>query len=291
LTYSKEEYCAYSHFSDILRRNGENWDIAVYETYLDDSGTDSQSPLAIAACYVSTKRGWDNFVKEWDVARYEEGFDYFHMAEFVSPREHGHRPWCDWDNQRKDRVYNRLAEIVNTNKRMGIGVALPKELYDGIPERIRFLYGSEHYTFAIRMCLMQIYLWRKENLISLPMQYIFDYEDSGTQKRIEIEKLMSTVHDDLKPLFGLDGGGYSFQSKKRFKPLQAADILAWQMHNYIPKIYPKDETQEDVNLRLHKGFAKLRVGQEMRLGCYSQSSLNAWLEKTLAFEKEHGVIR
>lgn len=270
---------------------GTNWGMAVYETYLDDSGTNLQSPIAIAACYVSTKGGWDRFVEAWDIARYEEGFDYFHMAEFVAPREQRHKPWCDWDNQRRDRVYNRLATIINENKRIGIGVALPKSLYDSVPERIRVHYGNEHYTFAVRMCLQQIHLWRKESLISLPMRYVFDHEDSWTPKRAEIDKLMSTVHPQLKHLFGLDdGGAHSFESKKCFKPLQAADILAWQMHNYMPRIYPNDETQEDVNTKLHKGFARLRMDQQMRLGFYTKKSLDAWVEKTLAFEAEHGVI-
>ena len=67
----------------------------MFTAYFDDSGTDGNSDIAIAACYVSTKRGWDDFVEAWDRVRYEEGFDVFHMAEFVAKREMGHKPWCD----------------------------------------------------------------------------------------------------------------------------------------------------------------------------------------------------
>jgi hypothetical protein len=60
------EYCAYSHFSAMLDRAGEDWLIAVidlepddYELYFDDSGSGSSSPVAVAACYIATKRQWD----------------------------------------------------------------------------------------------------------------------------------------------------------------------------------------------------------------------------------------
>jgi hypothetical protein len=61
----------------------------MYEAYFDDSGSNAQSEIAIAACYVSTRRSWVEFVNEWDLARHQEGFDTFHMAEFVAPGEQG----------------------------------------------------------------------------------------------------------------------------------------------------------------------------------------------------------
>jgi hypothetical protein len=248
-----EDYCAYSHFAGILEKTGVDWLLCMYATYLDDSGTSAQSEIAIAACYVSTESGWRQFVREWNVVGWEEGFETFHMAEFVAPNDQGHKPWCEWDNIKKDRVFQRLVKVINDNKRMGVGVALPKAIYDTVPQRIRDHYGNEHYTFAVRMCMMQIHLWRKQSLISHPMQYIFDWEKPGTRKHTEISELMTNVHEKLKPMFGLDTGGFSFQHRQAFKPLQAADILAWQMNAYMPKIYPQGETEADIE-RMHRAL-------------------------------------
>lgn len=285
-----KEYCAYSHIASMLERTGTNWLIAVYETYLDDSGTNTQSPIAIAAGYVSTELGWKRFVRDWDVARCEEGFDAFHMAEFTAPREQGHRPWCEWDNAKKDRVYKRLATIINENKRIGIGVAVPKKVYDSVPERIRQHYGFEHYTFAVRMFLMRIADWREKSMIALPMQYILDWESLESPKRVEITNTLESVHPKLKSLFGLEDGGYQFQKKKYFKPLQAADILAWQMNTYMPKIYPQGETEENVTQLLHPGFKMLRVDQEMDLGFFSETNMGAWVARIEEYERIHGII-
>lgn len=71
----------------------------MFQVYFDDSGTDTRSPMAIAACYISTKRGWDEFVQQWDSVRYSEDFDVFHMANFAHYHEkrEENKPFCDWD--------------------------------------------------------------------------------------------------------------------------------------------------------------------------------------------------
>src|ERR1022692_3051925 len=101
-----------------------------FELYCDDSGTDGGSSIAVAACYVASKRQWDEFVRNWDEVRRDEGFDYFHMAEFVAKPEAGHKPFCDWDNAKKDRVYGKLASIINTRVLKGFGIAIPKAAFD-----------------------------------------------------------------------------------------------------------------------------------------------------------------
>ena len=58
-----------------------------FEIYWDNSGTDKQSPIAVAAAYVATKTQWDEFVRNWDEAREEEGFDFFHMTDFMARAE------------------------------------------------------------------------------------------------------------------------------------------------------------------------------------------------------------
>lgn len=264
--------------------------IAMYELYFDDSGTSAQSQIAVAACYISRKRGWDEFVKEWDDVAYQEGFSgqAFHMAHFLAPKEQQKKPWCDWDADKKKHVYSRLAGVINTNKQIGIAVAIPKDVYASLPERIRKYHGSEHYTFAVRMCLMRILDWRIKSQITLPMQYVFDWEEPWTAKHQEISSLMGGVHEKLQPFFGLDGGGFSFQHKEVYKPLQAADVLAWQMNNYMPKIYPQGEREEDMERLLHPGFKLLRMYQEMDLGFFAEPNMKAWVQKIEEYEETYG---
>lgn len=55
MTFSSKQYCAYSHFSDMLARASGDWLLAMFEVYFDNSGTHGDSPVAVAACYLSSK--------------------------------------------------------------------------------------------------------------------------------------------------------------------------------------------------------------------------------------------
>ena len=252
----------------------------MFTAYFDDSGTDGNSDIAVAACYISAKRGWDEFVEAWDHVRWEEGFDCFHMAEFVAPKEQGHKPWCDWSDDKKKRVYNRLAKIVNENKRVGIAVAVPKAVWDNTPEPIRGHYGRQHYTFAVRMCLNRIVRWRAESLIRHPVRYVFDWEMQRSPKREEISKVLDVVarpqNWEVAGLLGLEPEGYAFEHKEESKPLQSADILAWQMRSHMRKIWPLGH--DEVTL-CHPGFRSLRADQEMDLGFFTEDQINKFVSE------------
>ncbi|HEX6505324.1 MAG TPA: DUF3800 domain-containing protein [Terriglobales bacterium] len=259
----------------------------MFTAYFDDSGTDLNSDIAIAACYVSGNRGWDEFVKAWDDARWEEGFDCFHMAEFAAPREHSHEPW---DDDKKRHVYARLARIINENKRIGTAVAVPKEIWNSTPEHILQHYGRQHYTFAVRMCMNRIRDWRARSLITLPIRYIFDWEMQRSPKREEISKILDLLskpqNQPVADLLGLEPDGYSFEHKEKFRPLQAADILAWQMRSHMRKVWPLG--RDDPSL-CHQGFRLLREDQEMDLGFFTKDQIESFVAAKVALE-EHGEV-
>lgn len=251
----------------------------MFAAYFDDSGTDLNSDIAVAACYISTKRGWGEFEKAWDNARWEEGFESFHMSDFVAPHNQGKKPWCDWDNTKKTHVYRRLAKIINENKRVGIAVAVPKAHWDATPEWVRGHFGQQHYTFAVRMCMTAIRKWRHRSLITLPLRYVFDWEDMRySEKRQEIEKIFDLIakpnNQAVADMLGLEPEGYSFEHKEQFKPLQAADVLAWQMRNHMRNVWPLGH--DDASL-CHDGFRLLREDQEVDLGFFTKDQVNKFV--------------
>jgi uncharacterized protein DUF3800 len=254
--------------------------MVMFTAYFDDSGTDGNSDIAVAACYISTNRGWDEFVNEWDRVRWEEGFGTtaFHMAEFVAPPSQGHEPWCNWDKPKKDHVYGRLATVINVNKRVGIAVAVPKTVWDRTPDHIRGHYGRQHYTFAVRMCMNRIVRWREQSLIKHSVRYVFDWEMQRSQKREEISKVLEIVarpqNREVADLLGLEPNGYSFEHKEEVKPLQAADILAWQMRSHMRTIWPLGK--DDVS-RCHQGFKLLREDQDVDLGFFTEEQINKFV--------------
>jgi hypothetical protein len=264
----------------------------MYEMYTDDSGTHAEHPLAIAACYISTKRGWRQFVDGFDSIRISEGFDEFHMADFVAKQEFGIKPYCEWDGTKRERVYRRIVKVVNDNKRVGLGIGVPKEVFDKVvptlPEPLRKKCGTNHYAFAVKVLMTMVAKWRLESAITLPMKYVFDRMGKG---KGEIEAIWKNVEDSewegmLKKL-GLEPEGYSFENKKLFKPLQAADILAYQMNWHLRNVILADK--HDVR-DCHFNFAILRHNQEMHLGFMTEENFKNTLDRELEIMQQRGLL-
>ena len=190
------EYCAYSHFAEMLSRAKREWLIAMFELYFDDSGTDAQSDIAIAACYVSTINGWKRFVNEWiELASKKilraftwqsswpsvtKAMNRFAIGDAKKKKVYKKLASVINDNKRvgiaiavPKKVYKKLASVINNNKRVGIAIAVPKKVYDDlVPDRIRKYHGDDHYSFAVIKCLQLLANWRKESLITHPTQII-----------------------------------------------------------------------------------------------------------------------
>lgn len=294
LKSQRVDYCAYSHFSAMLDRTGVDWWLFVFEfeMYCDDSGTDGDSPIAVAACYVSSKSQWDEFVRNWDEVLRDEGFECMHMAEFVAKPAAGHKPFCDWDNTKKDRVYGKLASIINTRVRKGFGIAIPKDAFDkAASKHFREHYANDHYTYAVHCCIGLIADWRAQYGVTPPVQFIFD---QGSP-RAQIEAVWSILsdHPGASAKYGLVPNGYGFQDKKLFKPLQAADILAWQIRNHTRRLLDKYKSlslvspADDVRL-CHPGFRVLRQDRPMLLGFYSEEQMRKVFVDIEEYERKHG---
>lgn len=237
-------YCGYSHFSAMLDRTGVDWWLFMFdfESYWDNSEATPATnkspafPMTIAACYVATKEQWDEFKRNWDDARKEESFDVFHMTDFMAKPEYGVKPFCDWNQVKRDRVYYRLASIINTRIRMGFALALPVEAFEvHTPQYVKDDLGKRHFTFVVRGILDWIRQWYAVYGQGKAVQYIFDRMSKGNGEITAIFDLMKE-HPELSRELGAlphDPDGLSFQNKEFFKPLQAADILAWNMRSFM----------------------------------------------------------
>jgi Protein of unknown function (DUF3800) len=218
----------------------------MYQLYCDDSGTHAASPIAVAAAYVSTERGWATFESQWNAICSREGLEYFHMTDFVASVANPEiKPYGDWDRGRRERVFSDFVRVINENKRAGFAVAVPKEAYCRIlkvqmPDAVREKFGDFHFTYAVRSLLLLVARWRKDSQITLPIHYTFDPVDRRAEKS-EIEK--PWLHDEtIKTwgnLLGITFGGCAFESKKNATPLQAADVLAWQHRDHMDRIVLK----------------------------------------------------
>jgi len=252
----------------------------MFTLHCDDSGTHNESPIAVAACYVSTVSQWDNFVSDWKDANKAENFGVFHMADFVGRYEQFKSP--EWANpEKRDRTLKRLISIIRIRARMGFYSVVEKSAYDEeVPKEFkeRLALGRNHYTFAVRACLGKVKNWLQHYYGSQPIQFIFDRMTKGSgdinavfEQAVREGKARALVH-------GIYEGGWLFENKAVVLPLQAADILAWEALRYMQKSFLTNEEEP------RKSYRALQESPMMR-GLYGREELR----KLVAHLREKGA--
>lgn len=290
------DYCAYSHVSAMLQRAGVDWLLCMFdfETYWDNSEATPATadlpafPITIAACYVSTKEQWDEFNKNWKKALDDYGLAYFHMTDFMVSRERGVKPYCDWDQPKRDWFYYRLANIVNTRISTGFAFGVPNESFDlHTPQHFKDDLGKRHFTFAVRSVLDLVSQWYASYGSGKAVQYVFDRMGKG---KGEIDAIFDITKE--RPEWAAKLGvrpkepdGIMFQDKELFRPLQAADILAWNMRSFMRDEINRGLPQTPGRIRPY--FQVLRK-PPMRIGFMRDSDLEKAARDISEYEEREG---
>jgi hypothetical protein len=243
----------------------------MFTFYCDDSGTHSESAVAVAACLISSIDKWTEFQKNWCEIDQAENFGVFHMADFEN--NHDRFSAQEWQGEeKKNRTLSRLIEAIRNNVQTGMAVAVVKSDYDKfVPQdlRDRHSLGKNHYTFAIRTCIGHVLRWRKQNGHTQPMNYVFDRMGKG---KGEINKMFEVAlgggEDALRDL-GIYKDGWSFADKSGVVELQGADICAWETFRYMTSVFmrPKDKQQP---MRWSFG---LLYKEPLLLACHNEKTL------------------
>lgn len=260
------------------------------EMYWDDSGTHDGSPIAIAACYVADSEQWTHFVRNWDEARKDEGFDSFHMADFMAKPEIGKQPFCEWGQSKKNRVYSRLATIINTRVRIGFGFGVPVPAFDKyVPEHIKREVCPDAFTFAVQSIFSLITEWYVRYGQGKAIQYVFE----NRPKMGKVRQLWDVLkeHRSIARDLGFNANapdGFSFQSPKLFKPLQAADMLAWNMNAHMRDVVLRGLPDVE-NVKPY--FDLLRRDRPMRLGFLSEEQVKTAVKTLENTERETPGVR
>jgi hypothetical protein len=265
------------------------------EVFVDDSGTHEHSPIAIAACYIADSSQWKEFVRNWDEARKDEGFDFFHMKDFMALPDYGRKPFCDWSPEKKNRVYRRLVSIIHTRVRYGIGFGVQPEAFNKhISPRMREECTSDAYTFAVQSLLGILQEWYAKHGNGKAIQYIFENR-KGMGKVKQLWEVLGEYPEQAKKMGAspLASDGMSFQSPKCFKPLQAADILAWNFNAHLRDVILKGLPDDDRHTKPY--FQMLRwnplTGRNhpLRIGYLTSTQTQEAFDKNREYEVREGV--
>ncbi|MCH7485180.1 MAG: DUF3800 domain-containing protein [Chloroflexi bacterium] len=190
--------------------------------YFDESGhrKDPQTHVVSVGGFVTSDEIWDSFTEEWLAALLEFKLPYFHMADFANKA-----PRYRWPEKLRRERLNRLLRIIVKYPIASIAAAIPIDLYDSIvPSDVDRLTGGP-YGLAALHCMLQLGTLAPENIA-----LIFEDGAEGASQVANTYELFQRT-EDLRSKVRLDS--FLLADKRRYPPLQAADILAYEMMRNI----------------------------------------------------------
>lgn len=198
----------------------------ILTAYLDASGSADSEVLTVAG-YVSSETKLRRFSKQWARLLGKYRLRSFHMTDFIA----GTGPYKRWRRKGDDRLLS-FVRVANRAAMFPVSVSIPFATYNALSASYRERCGNP-YFFAAWGCFHEITRWLRATRSERDsVAYVYDQGDQG---RGEVFKVFNLVHDDARLRAMHRIVSMEFQSKERFTPIQAADIVAWAAQDEVLK--------------------------------------------------------
>lgn len=248
----------------------DGW-VAVFRAYLDESGTHADSPAIAVAGYVARRSAWNRFVPKW--RRTLSPIKVFHSTDCNG----FYGEWKGWERAARDAKVARLLPLLPAID--GFGVAIGVVLRDveevlSVRPHLRRYWGNG-YRACIQWCISRIRdRLHEAGRVSEPLAIVHE----RNQYKADAEEAYEWIkeNDDESGQFI----SFSFGSKEKYVPLQAADILAYEVHKRLQNIEAKprksfealmsEETEPRIYFYDKHNFGELIAALEM-LSAYHEA--------------------
>lgn len=191
--------------------------------YFDESGTHEGSEVLTIASYLSLPWFWERFSEHWARALSDFRLEYFRMSKFANHQP----PYDTWSEERRRACFTRLTGIIHDNVIGSSALSIPMKAYRSLPVSNRFLrmFGGP-YGFALGLAFADVAILIRVADENGWGAYVFESGANGAGQIVDTFARMNrneTTREDMR-LRSL-----SFQNKRQTLPLQAADILAYEV--------------------------------------------------------------
>lgn len=206
--------------------------------YFDDSGTHKSSNVVLVAGIFGT---------EWQLTSLEKLWAS-HLARPLCGRKPPLRrfhaydchnsigEFSGWTRTESDYFFHNLLTAMIDARVSAYGIAVAKDGWDEIiTGGLRTFLGGDAEGYAITQCFVCCINWAQNNTFDPEIAFVFDNRPS------EVQRHAIAIGDAFRYVTGnprvVD---CSFLSSVNIKPLQAADLFAWEVYQHANEIFERD---------------------------------------------------
>jgi hypothetical protein len=192
----------------------------IWRAYIDDSGRGDHSPVLVLGGWIAPISTWSEFVPHWDVMlEMPPRLEYFKMNE--AARLGGQFEF--WSEERRDERVSIAYKTIEERIPYQVSVVLELEAYHRIyttewfEDRV-----TNPYYFAFYAIIDGVAREQSKYGLNNPVDFVFDDQAMEKDKIVRAWGALKE-HSRNRDLIG---SVPAFLDDKKFKPLQAADLMA-----------------------------------------------------------------
>ncbi len=195
--------------------------------YFDDSGTHPNSDIVVMAGLFGYPNQWDYLCELWakKLAVPCPGklpLPRFHM----SACQAGDEAFLGWTRLECEFLVDELIEIILKTGVYGFGGAIPRKDYEALIRGEHRRAAGNAETMCIINCFVKLIRFAQQITPAKEVAFIFD---ERPQQMRSVQRIYE-VYKNLKPE-DVEIVSATFSSSKKILPLQAADLLAWEIYH------------------------------------------------------------
>lgn len=213
--------CSASILPELLRALHADYTFMV-QAYFDESGTHHGAPVTCVAGYLFESEQCLRLDSEWKEALDQFGIQYFHMADCAG----GGKLFRGRSIAERDNLERKLIGIIKRRARIGVVASVRPEDHAHFAAPSLAERGAG-YVLCLLWCIMGVSAWINKHKYNDKIAYFFE---AGHQ--LEGRANQAMVHLSGNPTLreGARYSSHTFIMKDEARPIQAADILAWQWY-------------------------------------------------------------
>ena len=202
--------------------------VTVVQAFCD--GSSARRRLAVASLMAPVE-DWGPFSEKWRGILAESGVAIFHMTEYMARRT---APYKDWSDVQHTEFGGRLLAAIAETVWFGFGGIMLMDDYQAIPKPTRMFYVKDNpFAMCANACLaMNAHRLDETGLGGESIGYVFEIGDKGLPAfHKAVEGLTRSVRQ-YRDEFHIRS--ITTMGKQDAAPLQAADLVAWELSHLTP---------------------------------------------------------
>jgi hypothetical protein len=235
-------------------RNSKWRTIAVLEAYFDESGSHEGSRVFAVGGIVARLEQMKLLAEAWKYMLGKNKISEFHSADLESRRG----IYDGIGKERQQQIFKDAISVMGTWSRTAIaGLVVIEDYEQAVPDWAKqtAAFGNK-YNFCFQMCLGSVMEWVEHLDEAMPygdrIAFMFDQRERG-------QEITSTSYSQIKKFRDVNDrmGALVFDSRKRFLPLQAADLVAYETYKHLDNLALKSGRPPRIPIKLLGGQCNL----------------------------------